>query len=89
MNCLPKLHKSPTKVRFIIACKISNSYFLIKTFIEINNRYPYKLIIKQSESYNTCRFYSRTNAFLNVVNNEHVINKIKPLNKENKAVCMR
>ena len=42
-------------------------------------------MIKQSESYNTCRFYFGINTFLAVITTEHVINKIKSLSKKNKA----
>ena len=78
---IPKLHKNPSKSRFIIASPVSSLKPLTKGVTSV-----FKLFFKQIERYsNKCRFYSGVNSFWTVLNNEPVINQINKLNERNKA----
>ena len=78
---LPKLHKNPSKFRFIIAapkCSIKP----LATSITL----ALKLLYKQIESYNNkTSYFSGVKTFWPILNNLPVINAIKQLNDRKKA----
>ena len=78
---IPKLHKNPSKARFIIASPISSIKPLTKTVTSV-----FKLMFNQIQRYNyKCRYFSGVNSFWTVLNNEPVIREIDKLNKRSKA----
>ena len=78
---LPKLHKKPTKSRFIIAAPKCSMKPLSKAITKI-----LKLMYTQIENYNKkCHFFSGVKTFWTIQNNTPVINSINSLNKRNKA----
>ena len=78
---LPKLHKKPTKARFIIAAPQCSLKPLTKAITKV-----FKLIFHQIEAYNNkCHFFSGVKTFWTVQNNKPVIDSINKLNKRNKA----
>ena len=81
MYWMPKLHKTPTGARFIIASKTCSYKPLSKTISSI-----FKLIYKQIENYhNKSQFYSNFNLFWVIQNSKPVIDKIKHINASKKA----
>ena len=78
---LPKLHKKPTKARFIIAAPKCSIKPLSKSITSV-----FKLLFNQIHSYNDeSRYYSGVNSFWTILNNKPVINSINNLNKRSKA----
>jgi len=78
---IPKLHKQPSKARFIIAAPKCSLKPLSKAITSV-----LKLIFAQLQSYNDeSRFYSGINSFWTILNNKPVIHNINMLNKRSKA----
>ena len=78
---LPKLHKKPTKARFIIAAPKCSLKPLSKAITKV-----FKLMYSQIENYNKkCHFFSGIKTFWTIQNNTPVIHNINNLNKKNKA----
>ena len=78
---VPKLHKHPSKARFIIAAPKCSVKPLSKTITS-----ALKLIFKQLQSYNDeSRFFSGINSFWTILNNKPVIQNINIMNKRTKA----
>ena len=81
MYWLPKLHKTPSKARFIVAALSCSIKPLSKAIIAI-----FKLFFKQIESYNKkLKLFSGNNSFWVIQNNKPVVRNIKKLNSRNKA----
>ena len=81
MYWLPKMHKNPTKARFIVAAPKCSVKPLSKTVTSV-----FKLFFKQIESYNNkSKFFSGVNTFWVIQNNKPVTDAIKNLNKRNRA----
>ena len=81
---LPKLHKNPSKFRFIIAAPKCSIKPLSKDITSI-----LKLFYKQIEAYNhKCKFYSGVKTFWVLQNNVPVINSLKNISAQNKARSM-
>ena len=76
---LPKLHKNPVKIRFIIAAPNCSVKPLSQAITKI-----FKLFYRQIEKYNAKYYYfSYVKTFWVIQDNENVINSIKKLNKRN------
>ena len=81
MYCLPKMHKSPIKARFMIASRKSSIKPLSQAIPS-----AFRLFYRQIESYNDkCRFFSGVNTFWVVQNNKPITDAINKLNERNKA----
>ena len=77
----PKLHKTPSKARFIIAAPRCSVKPLSKAVTA-----ALKLIYKQIENYNyKTYFYSGVKTFWSIQNNQPAINAINKLNSRNRA----
>ena len=85
MYWLPKLHKNPTKSRFIIASKFCSTKPLSQAISKI-----FGFIYKQVESFHTkAKFLSNYNKFWVLQNVDPILDKIKTINKRNgaKSIC--
>ena len=81
---IPKLHKNPSKARFIIAAPKCSLKPLSKSLTS-----AFKLIFKQVESYNKhTNIFSGVNSFWTILNNQPVINSINSLNNRGKATSI-
>ena len=81
MYWIPKLHKTPTGARFIIAAKKCSIKPLSKAISRV-----FKLIFKQIESFHAkSKFYSNYNLFWVIQNSRPVIDKLNKINSRNKA----
>ena len=81
MYWLPKLHKNPTKARFIIASKFCSTKPLSQAVSKI-----FGFIYKQVESFHTkAKFLSNYNKFWVLQNVNPILEKIKTINKRNGA----
>ena len=79
---LPKLHKKPTKARFIIAAPKCSLKLMSKAITKV-----FKLMYNQIEDYNKkCHFFTGVKTFWTIQNNSPVIKSINNLNKRNKAL---
>ena len=78
---LPKMHKNPTKSRFIIAAPKCSIKPLSKAVTQI-----FRLFYKQIESYNKkCKYFTGVNAFWVVQSNQKVTECMKKINSRGKA----
>ena len=78
---IPKLHKNPSKARFIIAAPKCSLKPLSKAITSV-----LKLMFSQLQSYNDqTRFFTGINSFWTILNNKPVIQNINMLNKRAKA----
>ena len=81
MYWLPKLHKKPTKARFIIASKHCSTKPLSKAISSV-----FKLIYQQVESFHkNAKFLSNYNKFWVLQNIDPVINNINIINRKKRA----
>ena len=81
---LPKMHKNPSKFRFIIAAPKCSIKPLNKAITAI-----FKLLFRQIEKYNQkSYFYSGVKSFWVVQNNEAILNSVSKLNKKRRARCV-
>ena len=78
---LPKMHKNPSKARFIIAASKCTVKPLSKAVTSI-----FKLFYTQIETYNRkCQFFTGVNTFWVTLNNQSVIKSLNKLNKHQRA----
>ena len=78
---IPKLHKNPTKFRFIIAAPKCSIKILSKAITKI-----FRTFYHQIEHYNKkSSYYSSVKSFWVIQNNEEVIKNIKKINKRKSA----
>ena len=81
MYWIPKLHKNPTKARFIVAAPNCSIKPLSKAVTQV-----LKLMFKQIEMYNhKSTYFSGVKSFWPIQNNQPVIEAIKKLNGRSKA----
>ena len=79
MYWLPRMHKTPIKVRFIVNSPKSLAKAITSAFQLLTD-------FKQVEKYSDkCRFFTGVNTFWVIQNNRPVIDTINKLNKRNKA----
>ena len=83
---LPKMHKAPIKVRFIVASGKSSIKPLVKT-ITCAYAYAYiRIFYKRFEIYNkNCKFFTGVNSFWVVKNNKPIVDVVNKLSKRKKA----
>ena len=80
MYWMPKMHKNPTKARFIIVSPTSSIKTLARTITSIS-----LLFFRQIKPYNDkFRFFTGVNTFWVVQNNKPVIDAMNCLNKQRK-----
>ena len=81
MYWLPKMHKTPSKARFIVAAPICSIKQLSKAVTT-----AFKIFFKLIEKYNKISsFFSGVNTFWVIQNNSPVINSVNQLNKRSAA----
>ena len=81
---MPKLHKNPTKFRFIIAAPKCSVKPLSKAVTSV-----FRLFYNQIENYNMkCCFYSSVKTFWVIENNHDVLNSLNKINRKGKANCI-
>ena len=81
MYWMPKMHYQPSKARFILASATCSTKPLSRLVSII-----FKKIFHQIESFHEkCLFYKNYNCFWVIENSEPVLERIKQLNKNNKA----
>ena len=81
MYWLPKMHKIPSKARFIVAAPVCSIKQLSKVVTT-----AFKIFFKQIEKYNKISsFFSGVNTFWIIQNNVPVINSVNQLNKRSAA----
>ena len=81
MYWIPKMHKNPSKSRFIVAAPKCSIKPLSKAITS-----AFKLFYRQIESYNNkCRFFSGINTFWVIQNSRQVTEAIKKINKRGYA----
>ena len=84
MKWMPKMHKNPSKARFIIASPKSFIKPLARTITSV-----FHLFFRQIQIYNDkCRFFTGVNTFWVVQNNKLVIDAMNGLNKRMKATSV-
>ena len=85
MYWLPKMHKNPTKARFIIASPKSSIRPLVRTITSI-----FRLFFRQMQTYNNkCRFLTGVNTFWVVQNNKPVIDATNGFNRQRKTTSVQ
>ena len=84
MYWLPKIHKTPSDARFIVASSVCSTKPLSSTISRL-----FKLIFQQVQSFHDkSTFYSRYKKFWVVENSYPVIQKMEQINKKSNAKCI-